>query len=245
MPGKVIGIAVYFAVVAGLGWLGWRRTSGAAEDFSLAKRQAGPFLVGLSYGATFVSTSAIIGFGGVAAQFGTQLLWLYAMNLFVSVILAISVLGLRARRLAAELDCQTFPELMARRFDSPGVGRFVAAVILLFTPVYGAAVLIGISRVMEVALGAPFAISIVLVLVSTGIYVVAGGFRAVLYTDSFQALAMAVLLPVGVSAGSRSRSSRAAGPLTSIRRSSRSRPRSWRPGSLAAGGSVPDSWENS
>lgn len=39
----------------------------------------------LSYGATFISTSAIIGFGGAAAVYGMGVIWLTFMNIFVGI----------------------------------------------------------------------------------------------------------------------------------------------------------------
>ena len=37
----------------------------------------------LSYGATFISASAIVGFGGVAATFGMGIQWLCLLNMFM------------------------------------------------------------------------------------------------------------------------------------------------------------------
>lgn len=48
----------------------------------LAGRGVHPAIMALSYGAAFISTSAIIGFGGVAASLGMGLLWLVFMNIF-------------------------------------------------------------------------------------------------------------------------------------------------------------------
>ena len=39
-------------------------------------RNIHPYVMAMSYGATFISTSAIVGFGGVASLFGMSLHWL-------------------------------------------------------------------------------------------------------------------------------------------------------------------------
>ena len=44
----------------------------------------------LSYGATFISASAIVGFGGVAATFGMGIQWLCLLNMFMGVVVALS-----------------------------------------------------------------------------------------------------------------------------------------------------------
>lgn len=60
----------YLAVVIALGYLGYRQTK--SDDDMVAGRNAHPVILVLSYGATFISKPAIVGFGGVAAQLGME-----------------------------------------------------------------------------------------------------------------------------------------------------------------------------
>jgi len=62
----ILVILLYLFATAYLGWLGWKGTR-SASDFLLAGRGAHPVIMAISYGATFISTSAIVGFGGVAS----------------------------------------------------------------------------------------------------------------------------------------------------------------------------------
>ncbi|MDD5009768.1 MAG: hypothetical protein PHC68_15365, partial [Syntrophorhabdaceae bacterium] len=55
---------IYLVITVYLSYLGYRRTT-TVSDYMLAGRQVHPVTMGLSYGATHISTSAIIGFGGV------------------------------------------------------------------------------------------------------------------------------------------------------------------------------------
>ncbi|HNV38820.1 MAG TPA: sodium:solute symporter family protein, partial [Methanoculleus sp.] len=71
---------VYLVAVISLGYLGYRRTKGE-DDYLVAGRRVHPVVLALSYGATFISTSAIIGFGGVAAQLGMGMIWLTVLNI--------------------------------------------------------------------------------------------------------------------------------------------------------------------
>ena len=59
MVSKLIVSVIYFAVVFYLGYKGWKETKSHA-DYLLAGRRMGPFVMAMSYGATFISTSAII-----------------------------------------------------------------------------------------------------------------------------------------------------------------------------------------
>jgi solute:Na+ symporter, SSS family len=107
----VLAILVYVLSLLFLGWLGYKRTKTAA-DYMLAGRKAHPAIMALSYGATFISTSAIVGFGGVAGMFGMSLLWLTFLNIFVGIFIAFVVMGGPIRSIGHRLDAHTFPELL-------------------------------------------------------------------------------------------------------------------------------------
>ncbi|MCG7850894.1 MAG: sodium:solute symporter family protein, partial [Methanosarcinaceae archaeon] len=79
----VLGIVVliYMLVIFYLGWMGYKKTKDI-DDYMIAGRNIHSYIMAISYGATFISTSAIIGFGGVAGAFGMGLLWLVFMNIF-------------------------------------------------------------------------------------------------------------------------------------------------------------------
>ena len=62
---SIILVIVYLMVTGYLGYLGYRQTKTAA-DYLVAGRSANPIVMALSYGATFISTSAIVGRGGWA-----------------------------------------------------------------------------------------------------------------------------------------------------------------------------------
>src|SRR5512146_3062918 len=97
--------------------MGYQHTKSAA-DFLVGGRQIHPMLMALAYGSTFISTSAIVGFGGVAALYGVGLLWLTAANILGGIFIAFVVVGRPTRRLGAALAAHTFPELLGRRFPS-------------------------------------------------------------------------------------------------------------------------------
>jgi SSS family solute:Na+ symporter len=60
----------------------------SSEDCLVAGRSSHPVIIALSYGATFISTSAIIGFGGQAANLGMGLIWLIVLNIGLGILLA-------------------------------------------------------------------------------------------------------------------------------------------------------------
>ena len=187
--GLVAAILGYLAVIAWLGYRGYGTTR-TAGDYLLAGREAHPYVMALSYGATFISTSAIVGFGGAASRMGMSLLWLAFLNIFAGIFIAFVFFGRRTRRVGLNLDAHTFPELLGRRLDSRFVQVFTGIIIFLFMPLYAAAVLIGASRIIEVLLSVPFDVSVVVFSVLVGAYVILGGLKSVMYTDALQGTLM-------------------------------------------------------
>jgi SSS family solute:Na+ symporter len=210
MAVKLILALAYLAVVFYLGYKGWKETK-EASDYMLAGRSMNPFVMAMSYGATFISTSAIIGFGGAAGMFGFPLLWLTFLNIFVGIFIAMVFFGKRTRRMGLALDSHTFPELLGQRYQSRFIQGFAGLIIFCFIPVYAAAVLIGICRMLEVSVvemlvtyfgqtatpalsAAVFNYSLIGFSLILAMYVITGGLKAVMYTDAFQATIMLVMM---------------------------------------------------
>ena len=146
----------------------------------------------LSYGATFISTSAIVGFGGYAGVFGLSLLWLTFFNIFLGVFIAFIFFGKRTRRIGRNLDAHTFPELLGKRFNSKFIQKFAGIVIFIFMPIYTAAVMIGVSKILEAGLGLDYNIALLIFAVIVAAYVIFGGLKGVMYSDAFQGVLMLV-----------------------------------------------------
>ena len=66
-----IVILIYLLMVLYVGYIAWKRTK-SSEDYLVAGRNTHPYIMALSYGATFISTAAIVGFGGVAGIYGMR-----------------------------------------------------------------------------------------------------------------------------------------------------------------------------
>lgn len=184
-------IVLYLFIVAFLSYLGYRKTSGAS-DYLVAGRDIHPYIMALSYGATFISTSAIVGFGGVAGLFGMGLLWLTFLNIFVGIFIAFVFFGTRTRRMGYHLEAHTFPEFLARRFQSPFIQKFAGAIIFLFMPLYSAVVLIGAAKFIEHQFGIDYGTALFFFTLIIAVYVIMGGLKGVMYTDAFQGSIMFV-----------------------------------------------------
>jgi SSS family solute:Na+ symporter len=189
--GSILAVVVYLLVIVYLGWLGYRGTK-SATDYLVAGRKAHPVVMALSYGATFISTSAIVGFGGAAGLFGFSVLWLTFLNIFVGIFIAFVFIGGPARKMGHALDAHTFPELLGRRYDSKFIQVFSGILIFVFMPLYSAAVLIGGSEFLATQLNIDYNVALLVFSVITAAYVIMGGLKGVMYTDALQGAIMFV-----------------------------------------------------
>jgi len=181
----IITVVVYLLAIGYLGYQGWRQTK-TASDYLVAGRSAHPVIMALSYGATFISTSAIVGFGGAAANFGMSLLWLTFLNIFVGIFIAFVFLGGPTRRMGHHLDAHTFPELLGRRYNSKFVHIFTALIIFVFMPLYAMAVMKGGAEFIASAFHVRIEIALYIFALIVAAYVIGGGLKAVMLTDALQ-----------------------------------------------------------
>jgi len=195
----IVMLVLYTAVMVYIGYRGYKATKNV-QDWLVAGRRVGPLVVAMSYGATFISAVAIIGFGGQAQLFGLQLLWLSVLNIIVGILIAFIVFGNRTRIMSKTLQALTFTELLAKRFDSRFVQGFGGAVIAIFLIAYSAAVFKGTASLIQQTFGTSYTTAIVVFTVIVAVYVLLGGLFAVLWTDTVQGFIMlfglAILLAI-------------------------------------------------
>ena len=184
-------VLIYLAATLIIGYLGYKKTKNA-EDYLVAGRCSHPVIIALSYGATFISTSAIIGFGGQAANLGMSLIWLTVLNIGVGILLAFVIFGKKTREIGQRLAAVTFPDLMCKIYKSPLMQYIAGFIIVISMPLYTAAILIGGARFIEPTLGIDYTTALILFAVITAVYVVFGGLIAVMYTDAFQGTIMLI-----------------------------------------------------
>jgi len=186
-------IAVYFVIVFSIGFY-FARKERTSEDYFLASRNVGWFAIGASLFVSNISTEHFIGLAGSGATSGLAVghfEWLACLILLI--------LGWVFVPFYLRSNVFTMPEFLERRFNR-SCAVYLAAISILayiFTKIsvhlYAAAV------VLERVVGwNPWTAAIILV-VATGVYTIAGGLSAVIYTDLVQTLILicgAVVLTV-------------------------------------------------
>jgi SSS family solute:Na+ symporter len=200
----VVFFAIFMALFAGmfafLGYLGYKKTK-TAEDYYVAGRKMGPLVIAFSYGATFISAVALIGFSGIASIYGHSILWLAFLNIFVGILIAFIFYGFRTRKMGLSLKAVTLPEMLGNRFNSTRFQAVSGLIIAIFMIAYASAVFLAIASLFQVTFGISYELCVIIFTVVVGIYLVVGGLYAVMWTHAIQGILMLagmLILTIGI-----------------------------------------------
>ena len=167
------------------------RVGKTAAGFFVGNRRLGGAVIGVSFYATFASTNSYIGLAGKSYEYGLPWLTMAAM-LVVFCWLSWRVVAPRMRRFAAAWGSLTVPDFLAVRFASDRV-RIAAAVVIVFSSLlYLVAVFKGAGNLLQVFLGIPYQVAVIVTLVLIVAYTMLGGFLSVVRTDVLQGSLMVV-----------------------------------------------------
>ncbi|MCE5251076.1 sodium:solute symporter [bacterium] len=177
-------IGLYFMVLLGIAFWVVRQKQDTAADYFLAGRHVGWFVIGASILASNVGSEHIVGLAGTAAKTGV-VMGHYELHSWCVLMLGWVFVPFYMRSLVF-----TMPEFLERRYNS--TARWFLSLISLVAyvmtkvsvTVYAGAV------VFQVLMGVDFWTGALTVVLLTGIYTVIGGLRAVVYTESMQAIVL-------------------------------------------------------
>ena len=199
-PSARVAFAVYIALTFLLAYLARRQSSGSGflREFFVGGRTIGPWVLGLTWIATSASGGTFIGAPSLGHAYGWSVM-LWISGYIVVATAGFGLLGRRIAELGERTGALTFPDLLRDRFRSKAIGAISGAAMLILHTSFIVAQYIAGARVLEAALGVPYAWGVAGFAVVVGLYTAYGGFRAVAWTDSFQAIVMlvGVLLTVG------------------------------------------------
>ncbi|HJQ22008.1 MAG TPA: sodium:solute symporter [Gemmatimonadaceae bacterium] len=191
-------IAAYLGLVLGIaGWVFTRRRQHNAEDYFLAGRHLGWFVVGASIFSSNIGSEHVVGLAGSGATSGVALAH-YELHAWCLLVLAWVFVPFYMRS-----RIYTTPEFLERRFspESRWTLSAISLVVFVLTKIAvgifaGGVVFAALLPEVHLTLGSvtlnSFWIGSIVVVLLTGAYTVAGGMRAVAYTDTMQAIILVV-----------------------------------------------------
>ena len=175
-------IAVYFMVVFAIGFY-FARKERTSTDYFLASRDVGWFFIGASLFVSNISTEHFIGLSGTGASSGLDVghfEWLACLILLV--------LGWVFVPFYLRSNVFTMPEFLERRFSRHCAVYLAAISIIAYIFTKISVQLYAASVVLERIAGWSLVKTAIVLVVATGIYTIAGGLAAVIYTDTVQTL---------------------------------------------------------
>lgn len=178
-------IGLYFIGIFLIGHFASKKVKGH-EDYFLAGRSLGWFLVGSSIFSSNIGSEHLIGLAGTAAQSGFAVAQFEILACFI-----LLLLGWFFAPYYLKTTIQTVPEFLEKRF-SPQARNYLTFISIISYIVSKISVTIYAGAVVFTSLGVPFWTGAILVVLITGLYTVIGGLIAVIYTDMAQMIIMIV-----------------------------------------------------
>ena len=188
-----IVLSIYFlALIAVAVWVVLQKNKNT-EDYFLAGRNVGWFVIGASIFASNIGSEHVVGLAGTGFESGTPMAH-YELHAWIMVILAWVFVPFYYKS-----GVFTMPEFLERRFDSRS--RWTLSIVSLITYVFTkvsvtvyAGALVFMTLLPD-TFGSPdnaFWVGAFTTVILTGIYTIMGGLRAVLYTEVLQAFVLVI-----------------------------------------------------
>ena len=176
----------YFAVVFAIGWYALRATRNE-KDYWIAGGELGWFTGGATMAATHTSAGTFVGTIGVMYTAGWSFGWVL-LAIPLSYWFMVAVLAPRFTK-QKEL---TLPAFIETRYYGKGIRGLAALIILIATVVYIQAQIVAGGLIANTVFGVSTTTGMVAFTVILLVYTVIGGMIAVVYTDAFQLVVMAL-----------------------------------------------------
>ncbi len=173
-------VAVYFAIVLGIGLVARRRVS-SSLDFLLSGRSLPAWVTGLAFMSANLGATELLGQSANGAQYGMQTVHYY----WVGAIPAMVFLGLVMMPFYYGAKVRSVPEFLARRFNRT-TQRFQAILFSVASILLAGVNLYAMAIVVNALLGWPIWVAIIAAAAVVLAYTVLGGLSAAIYNEVLQ-----------------------------------------------------------
>lgn len=184
-----IMLIVFLAVMVYLSYISAKKTK-TIEDFAISGASLGPYVLGLSFAATFFSAATFMGYPGYSYAWGYSNLWMF-LGQFGGGALGIIIVGKVVRNLNTSQKSLSLPDWLGDYYNSDFV-RVGSGIIMLFNIFYIAAQFTAGAQIFSTMLGFSYIGGLIFIAIIVVSYVFVGGSYADVYTDAVQAVIMAI-----------------------------------------------------
>ncbi len=179
-----IVLGLYFGVIFGIAWWVIRQKQETTSEYFLAGRHVGWFVIGAAIFASNIGSEHIVGLAGTAAKTGV------AMGHYELHAWCILLLGWVFVPFYMRSRVFTMPEFLEMRY-SPTARWFLSIISLIAYVLTKVSVTVYAGAVVfQTLMGVEFWTGALITVILTGIYTILGGLKAVVYTESLQAIVL-------------------------------------------------------
>ena len=154
------------------------------EDYFLAGRNAGWFVIGASIFASNIGSEHIVGLAGTGFENGTPMAH-YELHSWIVLLLGWLFLPFYFRS-----GVYTMPEFLEKRFDSRSRWFLSLFSLVAYVLTKVSVTIYAGGIVVSELIGIPFWYGAIGVVIFTGLYTIIGGMKAVIYTETMQAFVL-------------------------------------------------------
>lgn len=177
-------LAIYLLVLIGVAvWVALQRNNNT-EDYFLAGRNVGWFVIGASIFASNIGSEHVVGLAGTGFASGTPMAH-YELHAWIVLLLGWLFLPFYIRS-----GAYTMPEFLEKRFDSRSRWFLSVFSLIAYVLTKVSVTIYAGGIVVSELLGIPFWYGAIGVVIFTGIYTVVGGLKAVIYTEAIQTVVL-------------------------------------------------------
>ena len=177
-----IVLGIYFlALILVAVWVVLQKNKNT-EDYFLAGRNVGWFVIGASIFASNIGSEHVVGLAGTGFESGTPMAH-YELHAWIVLLLGWLFLPFYIRSGAF-----TMPEFLEKRFDSKSRWFLSLFSLIAYVLTKVSVTIYAGGIVVSELLGIPFWYGAIGVVVFTGMYTVIGGMKAVIHTETLQAI---------------------------------------------------------
>ncbi|NRQ39093.1 sodium:solute symporter family protein [Nonomuraea sp. NN258] len=186
-------IALYFATVLAIGFAARRRIS-SSLDFFLAGRGLPAWITGLAFVSANLGAIEILGMAANGAQYGAMTVHYY----WIGAVPAMVFLGIVMMPFYYRSKVRSVPEFLRRRFN-PSTQLLNAITFAVAQILIAGVNLYALALVLELLLGWPLPVSVVVAAVIVLAYITLGGLSSAIYNEVLQFFViLAGLIPLTV-----------------------------------------------
>ncbi|MFN2602482.1 MAG: sodium:solute symporter [Gemmatimonadaceae bacterium] len=181
----ILVIIGYFLILSGIAYWAAKREKLISSDYFLAGRDVGWLAVGASLFASNIGSEHLVGLAGTGAASGLAVGHFEWLASFILLLLGWLFVPFYLRS-----GVYTMPEFLERRYNPASRAYFTWVSIVGYVLTKISVTLFAGGVVMRAVTGFDFWTSAAILIVITGLYVIFGGLRAVIYTEVMQAVVL-------------------------------------------------------